>query len=115
MVKELVTKNVEGGHIVFCEKASNLVTHPKKAGKSSVPLLSVKIGEHCYYGLCDIGASTSAISHALYMEIRMKLNLVSWKILMLLFSLLIEKLSVQLALLEMLKFYVVELNILLIS
>ena len=44
----------------------------------------------------------------------MKLNLVSWKILMLLFSLLIEKLSVQLALLEMLKFYVVRLNTLLI-
>ena len=40
MVKELVTENVEGGHIVFCEEASNLVTHPKKAGKSSVPLLS---------------------------------------------------------------------------
>ena len=48
-----MTENVEGGHIVFCEEASNLVTHPKKAGKSSVPLLSVKIGEHCYYGLCD--------------------------------------------------------------
>ena len=38
-----------------------------------------------------------------------KLNPVSWKILMWLFSLLIEKLSVQLALLEMLKFYVAEL------
>ena len=74
MVKELVTENVEGGHIVFCEEASNLVTHPEKAGKSSVPLLSVKIGEHCYYGLCDIGASTSAISHALYMEIRKEIE-----------------------------------------
>ena len=56
VVKEVVTENVEGGHIVFCEETSNLVTHPEKAGKSSVPLLSVKIGEHCYYGLCDIGA-----------------------------------------------------------
>ena len=74
MVKELVTENVEGGHIVFCEEASNLVTHPEKAGRSSVPLLSVKIGEHCYYGLCDIGASTSAISHALYMEIRKEIE-----------------------------------------
>ena len=74
MVKGLVTKNIDGSHIVFCEEASNLVTHPKKAGKSSVPLLSVKIGEHCYYGLCDIGASTSAISHALYMEIRKEIK-----------------------------------------
>ena len=42
MVKELVTENVEGGHIVFCEEASNLVTHPKKAGKSSVLVLLLK-------------------------------------------------------------------------
>ena len=74
MVKELVTENVEGGHIVFCEETSNLVTQPEKAGKSSVPLLSVKIDEHCYYGLCDIGASSSAISYALYMEIRKEIE-----------------------------------------
>ena len=32
-------------------------------------MLSVKIGEHCYYGLCDIGASSSAIPYDLYKEI----------------------------------------------
>ena len=59
---------------MFCEEASNLVTHPKKAGKSSVPVFSVKIGERCYYGLCDIGASSSAISYALYKEIRKEIE-----------------------------------------
>ena len=37
-------------------------------------MLSVKIGEHCYYGLCDIGASSSAIPYALYKEIRKEID-----------------------------------------
>jgi hypothetical protein len=32
-------------------------------------MLSVRIGDHCYYGLCDIGASSSAIPFELYKEI----------------------------------------------
>jgi hypothetical protein len=32
-------------------------------------VLSVRIGDHCYYGLCDIGASSSAIPYELYKEI----------------------------------------------
>jgi hypothetical protein len=32
-------------------------------------MISVRIGDHCYYGLCDIGASTSAIPYELYREI----------------------------------------------
>jgi hypothetical protein len=32
-------------------------------------VLSVRIGDHCYYGLCDIGASSSAIPYELYREI----------------------------------------------
>src|SRR4051812_17441094 len=31
--KDLVTKNVEVGHIVFCEDASNIVSYPRKARK----------------------------------------------------------------------------------
>ena len=69
IVKDLVTKNVEDGHIVFCEDASNIVSHPSKSKKTSVPVLSVRIGDHCYYGLCDIGASSSAIPYELYKEI----------------------------------------------
>jgi hypothetical protein len=32
-------------------------------------VLSIRIGDHCYYGLCDIGASSSAIPYELYGEI----------------------------------------------
>jgi hypothetical protein len=32
-------------------------------------VISVRIGDHCYYGLCDIGASSSAIPYELYKEI----------------------------------------------
>ncbi|KAK1662141.1 hypothetical protein QYE76_050300 [Lolium multiflorum] len=69
IVKDLVTENVEDGHIIFCEDASNIVSHPNKSKQVSVPMLSVRIGDHCYYGLCDIGASVSAIPYELYMEI----------------------------------------------
>ncbi|KAK1681359.1 hypothetical protein QYE76_042207 [Lolium multiflorum] len=69
IVKDLVTENVEDGHIIFREDASNIVSHPNKSKQVSVPMLSVRIGDHCYYGLCDIGASVSAIPYELYTEI----------------------------------------------
>ena len=34
-----------------------------------MPVISVKIGDHCYHGLCDMGASASVIPHDLYKEI----------------------------------------------
>ena len=34
-----------------------------------MPVVSVKIGDHCYHRLCDIGASVSAIPFTLYQEI----------------------------------------------
>ena len=34
-----------------------------------MPVLSVKIGDHCYHGLCDVGARLSAIPYSLYQEI----------------------------------------------
>jgi hypothetical protein len=34
-----------------------------------MPVVSVKIGDHCYHGLCDLGASVSAIPFTLYQEI----------------------------------------------
>src|SRR3954469_18015986 len=69
IVKDLVTRNIENEYIVFCEDATNIISHPSKAIKASVPVLSIKIGDHCYYGLCDIGASSSAIPYELYREI----------------------------------------------
>ncbi|KAK1694305.1 hypothetical protein QYE76_011002 [Lolium multiflorum] len=74
IVKDLVTENVEDGHIIFCEDASNIVSHPNKPKQVSVPMLSVRIGDHCYYGLCDIGASVSAIPYELYTEIMHKID-----------------------------------------
>ncbi|KAK1627929.1 hypothetical protein QYE76_002244 [Lolium multiflorum] len=74
IIKDLVTENVEDGHIIFCEDASNIVSHPNKSRKASVPMLSVRIGDHCYYGLCDIGASISAIPYELYTEIMHKIG-----------------------------------------
>jgi hypothetical protein len=65
IVKDLVTKNVDDEYIVFCEDSSNIVSHPNKPRRASIPVLSVKIGDHCYYGLCDIGASSSAIPYEL--------------------------------------------------
>ena len=35
-----------------------------------MPIISVKIGDHCYHGLCDMGASASVIPHTLYEEIK---------------------------------------------
>ena len=60
---------MEDRHIIFCEDASNIVSHPGSSRKTSVPMLSVRIGDHCYYGLCDIGASSSAIPYELYKEV----------------------------------------------
>ena len=34
-----------------------------------MPVIFVKIGDHYYHGLCDMGASVSAIPHSLYKEI----------------------------------------------
>ena len=34
-----------------------------------MPVVSVKIGDHCYHGLCDLGASMSDIPFTLYQEI----------------------------------------------
>ena len=34
-----------------------------------MPVISIKIGDHCYHGLCDMCASASAIPHSLYKEI----------------------------------------------
>ncbi len=35
-----------------------------------MPVVSIKIGDHCYHGLCDVGASVSAIPQSLYDEIK---------------------------------------------
>ncbi|KAK1685598.1 hypothetical protein QYE76_046446 [Lolium multiflorum] len=105
IVIDLVTENVEDGHIIFCEDASNIVSHPNKSKKTSVPMLSVRIGDHCYYGLCDIGASISAIPYELYTEIMHEIGSCELEDIDVVIRWLIEKLSLQLVLFEMWKFY----------
>src|ERR1044071_4927280 len=57
MVKDLVTSAIEGSTISFCAVATNIVTARNKGPISGTPVVSVKIGDHNYYGLCDLGSS----------------------------------------------------------
>ena len=69
LVKDLVTSNIEDSNINFCVVSTNLVTAKNKGPISGTPVVSVKIGDHNYYGLCDLGSSASAIPFSLYQEI----------------------------------------------
>src|SRR5215216_7876823 len=72
MVKDLLVYNIDGHVIYFVGEATRIA---KPDGKDKhrpvvgMPVVSVKIGDHCYHGLCDIGASVSAIPFTLYQEI----------------------------------------------
>ena len=69
MVKDLVTSDIEESTINFCVVSTNIVTARNKGPISGTPVVSVKIGDHNYYGLCDLGSSVSAIPFSLYQEI----------------------------------------------
>ena len=47
----------------------NLVKKDKHRPVVGMPVVSIKIGDHCYHDLCDVGASVSAIPYTLYHEI----------------------------------------------
>ena len=58
MVKDLLEENVDGHVIYFCEEAARISKPGKKDEHRPVagmPVVSVKIGDHCYHGLCDMG------------------------------------------------------------
>ena len=72
MVKDLLVDNIDGHVIYFCDEATRIAKpDPKDKNKPVVgmPVISVKIGDHCYPGLCHIGASVSAIPFTLYQEV----------------------------------------------
>src|SRR3954469_13917438 len=69
MVKDLVTNNIEDSTISFCAVATNIVTTKNKCPISGTPVVSVKIGDHNYYEICDLGSTISAIPFTLYQEI----------------------------------------------
>ena len=68
MVKDLLDDDLDGHVIYFCGETANIVRPDAKICRPVVgmPVISVKIGDHCYHGLCDMGASASAIPHSLY-------------------------------------------------
>ena len=68
MVKDLLDDNLDGHVIYFCGETANIVRPDAKIHRPVIgmPVISVKIGDHCYHGLCDMGASASAIPYDLY-------------------------------------------------
>ena len=117
MVKDLLADNIDGHVIFFCDEAARIArpdTKNKHRPVVGMHVISVKIGDHCYHGLCDMGASASAIPHSLYKEIMHDIASVELEEIMLQISLPIETLFHRLGLLEMLKSCVGKLNILLI-
>src|SRR3954462_435712 len=66
VVKYLVTNDVLDSDINFCVVSTNIVTSKNKIPISGTPVVSVKIGDHNYYRLCDLGSSASAIPYSLY-------------------------------------------------
>src|ERR1041385_7160942 len=66
MVKDLVINDVSDSKINFCVVSTNIVTAKNKIPISGTPVVSVKIGDHNYYRLCDLRSSASAIPYSLY-------------------------------------------------
>ena len=72
MVKDLLVENVDGHVIYFCDEATRIAKPDEKDKHRPVvgtPVVSVKIGDHCYHGLCDLGASVIAIPFTLYQDL----------------------------------------------
>ena len=106
MVMDLLEENVDGHVIYFCKEATRIAKPGKKDKHRPVvgmPVVSVKIGDHCYHGLCDIGASVSAIPFTLYPEIMNDITPAEIEEIDATINLLIETPSHHLELLEMLK------------
>ena len=116
MVKDLLADNIDCHVIYFCDETANIVKPDAKTHRPIVgmPVISVKIGDHCYHGLCDMGASASAIPFSLYEEIMHDIAPAELEDIDVIIKLPIEILFHHLGLLEMLKSCVGKLNILLI-
>ena len=72
LVKNILKENIDGHVIYFCGEAAR-IAKPNEKDKHRLVVgmlvVSVNIGYHCYHGLCDIGASMSAIPFTLHQEI----------------------------------------------
>ena len=61
MVKDLLVDNVDGRVIYFIGEVARIAkpgTKYKHRHVVGMPVVSVKIGDDCYHGLCDMGAIT---------------------------------------------------------
>ena len=68
-VKDLLVDSIDGHVIYFCNEAARIArpdTKNKHRPVVGMPVICVKRGDHCYHGLCDMGASASAIPNSLY-------------------------------------------------
>ena len=68
MVKDLLVEHIDGHVIYFCDEPTRIAKPDEKDKHRpvvGVHLVLVKIGYHCYHGLCDLGASVSAIPFTL--------------------------------------------------
>ena len=64
IIKDLLAEDIDGHVIKFYEDSARIAKpHARDKHRPVVgtPVVSVKIGDHCYHGLCDMGASVSAI------------------------------------------------------
>ena len=80
IVKDLLFDNIDG-HVIYFYDETTRIAKPHDTDKPrpvvGIPVIFVKIGDHCYHGLCDMGASASAIPIDLYKEIMHELHLLS--------------------------------------
>ena len=73
IVKVLLADNIDGHVIYLCDETARIAkpcAKDKHRPVVGMPVISVKIGDHCYHGLCDMGASASVIPHTFYEEIK---------------------------------------------
>ena len=73
-----MSDNIDGHFIYLCDETARIAkpcAKDKHRHVVGVPVIFVKIGDHCYHGLCDMGASASAIPYDLYKEILHELHL----------------------------------------
>ena len=78
MVKDLLVDNIDGHGIYLCDEAARIAKPDDKDKHRPVvgmPVVSVKTGDHCYHGLCDMGTSVSAIPYIYIKKLCMILHL----------------------------------------
>src|SRR4051812_45723750 len=74
LVKDLVSSDIEDLIINFCVVSTNIVTAKNEGPILGTPVVFVKIGDHNYYELCDLGSSASAIPYSLYQDIMSEIS-----------------------------------------